>query len=44
MCDVWYLINEILSNLFLKGKQLGWELKKPYDIMAICNEKRDWQG
>lgn len=38
------LVNETLSNLRISGKQLRWELKKPYDIMAFCNEKRDWQG
>ena len=38
------LVNFTLSNLRLEGDQLRWELKKPYDIMASCNEKRDWQG
>jgi site-specific DNA recombinase len=37
------LVNETLSNLQIFDKQLRWELKKPYDIMAFCNEKRDWQ-
>ncbi len=37
------LANETLSNLRVSGDQLRWELKKPYDIMAFCNEKREWQ-
>lgn len=38
------LINLVLSNLQLEGKQLRWELKKPFDTMAYCNENANWQG
>ena len=36
------LINIVLSNLELNGKQLMWELKKPFDIMALCSENGNW--
>ncbi len=36
------LINLVLSNLQLKGKELGWELKKPFDTMAFCSENGNW--
>jgi hypothetical protein len=36
------LINLVLSNLQLKGSQLMWELKKPFDTMAFCSENGNW--
>lgn len=36
------LINLVLSNLQLKGDQLMWELKKPFDTMAFCSENGNW--
>jgi site-specific DNA recombinase len=36
------LVNMVGSNLQLVGKELRWELKKPYDCMAICNKSGDW--
>jgi site-specific DNA recombinase len=38
------LINLVLSNLRLSEKELRWELKKPFDTMAFCNETRNWLG
>ena len=36
------LLNLILSNLELSGKQLRWELKKPFDTMAFCSKNGIW--
>ena len=36
------LVNMVGSNLQLVGKELRWELKKPYDCMAICNVSGNW--
>lgn len=36
------LIKIVLSNLELNGKQLMWELKKPFDTMALCFENGNW--
>jgi DNA invertase Pin-like site-specific DNA recombinase len=36
------LINLVLSNLQLKGEQLLWELQKPFDTMAFCNQNGNW--
>ena len=36
------LINLVLSNLELKGKQLLWEIKRPFDLMAFCNQNQNW--
>jgi hypothetical protein len=38
------LIDLVLSNLELKDKELRWELKKPFDTMAFCNENSNWLG
>ena len=38
------LVKTVLSNLELKDKQLGWKLKKPFDLMAFCNNNSSWQG
>lgn len=38
------LINLVLSNLKLDGDLLRWELKKPFDTMAFCNENSIWLG
>jgi site-specific DNA recombinase len=36
------LINSVLSNLVLKGNQLLWEYKKPFDEMAFCFSTGKW--
>ena len=36
------LVNMVLSNLRLKGNLLRWELKKPYDTMALCAVSGNW--
>ena len=36
------LINLIISNLQLKGDLLLWELKKPFNTMALCAENGNW--
>ena len=38
------IINTVLSNLSLKQNLLGWKYKKPFDLMALCNENTNWQG
>ena len=38
------LLNTVLSNLELNGKELRWKLKEPYDCMALCNENQNWLG
>ncbi len=38
------LLKTVLSNLELDGKQLRWELKKPFDKMAFCAETANWLG
>lgn len=38
------LVKILLSNLELKDDQLGWKLKKPFDLMAFCNNNSSWQG
>jgi site-specific DNA recombinase len=38
------LINLVLSNLQLDGDLLLWELKKPFDTMAFCNDNNNWLG
>ncbi len=38
------LINIVLSNLQLDGKELRWELKKPFDTMAFCTVSGNWLG
>ena len=38
------IINLVLSNLLLDNEQLGWKYKKPFDLMALCNETSNWQG
>ena len=38
------LINKVLSNLELEGKELRWKLKWPFDMMAICNKTQNWLG
>ncbi len=38
------ILKTLLSNLELKGKQLRWELRKPFDLMLICNNNSTWQG
>lgn len=36
------LINLVLSNLELKGKELRWTYKKPFETMAFCSENGIW--
>jgi len=36
------LIKMLGSNLELAGKELRWELKKPYDCIAFCNVSGNW--
>lgn len=36
------LIKMVHSNLELAGNQLRWELKKPYDSMALCSVSGNW--
>lgn len=36
------LINLVLSNLQLDGDQLRWDLKKPFETMAFCNNNSNW--
>ncbi len=36
------IINLTLSNLLLDGDKLRWELKKPFDTMAFCNDNGNW--
>jgi site-specific DNA recombinase len=36
------LIKMLGSNLELEGKELRWELKKPYDCIAFCKETGNW--
>ena len=38
------ILNKVLSNLQLEGDQLRWKLKKPYELMAFCNNNSTWQG
>lgn len=36
------LINLVLQNLTLEDRQLRWKYKKPFDLMASCNENLNW--
>ncbi|NLA43348.1 recombinase family protein [Candidatus Saccharibacteria bacterium] len=36
------LINTIGSNFSLDGDLLRWKYKKPFDLMASCNENLNW--
>lgn len=36
------LIKLLLSNLSLNKDLLGWEYKKPFDLMASCNKNANW--
>lgn len=38
------LLSEIYSNLCLNKDLLRWKYKRPYSLMAFCNEKSTWQG
>ena len=38
------IVKMLLSNLELKDKQLRWQLKKPFEMMAFCNNNSTWQG
>ena len=35
-------LNMLFQNLELNGKQLGWKYKKPFDLMASCNDFSNW--
>ncbi len=36
------LVNLVLSNLELHGKELRWKLKKPFELMAFCSKSGNW--
>ena len=38
------LIKMTHSNLELNGKELRWKLKRPFEMMAFCNETQNWLG
>jgi hypothetical protein len=38
------IINLVLQNLELKGDQLGWKYKKPFDLMASYKNYTSWLG
>lgn len=38
------IINKILSNLQLDGSLLRWKYKRPFNLMAFCNDNSTWQG
>lgn len=38
------LIKLILSNLEIHERQLRWQYKKPFDLMASCAKNDTWQG
>jgi hypothetical protein len=38
------LINLVLQNLTLKDRQLRWEYKKPFDILARTAKTQNWLG
>lgn len=38
------ILRKVLSNSLLEGDQLRWKLKKPYELMAFCNNNSTWQG
>ena len=38
------LINLVLQNLTIKDKQLRWEYKKPFDILARTTKTQNWLG
>lgn len=38
------LLKKVLSNSELNGDQLLLKKKKPYELMAFCNENSTWQG
>ena len=38
------LINLVLQNLELHGRELRWKYKKPFDLMASCTKMNSWLG
>ena len=38
------LINDVFSNLSLKGESLCYSLKKPFDQFVKCTDLNKWQG
>lgn len=38
------LLKKVLSNSQLSGDLLLLKMKKPYELMAFCNENSTWQG
>lgn len=38
------LLKKVLSNSKLSGDLLLLKMKKPYELMAFCNENSTWQG
>ncbi|MFH0776179.1 MAG: hypothetical protein V1936_01035, partial [Patescibacteria group bacterium] len=39
-----HLISFALSNLRLKGEELLFEAKKPFDLLLQMTESKDWLG
>jgi len=38
------ILNLVLSNSTLNKKELRWNYKEPFNLMAFCNENSTWQG
>ncbi|MDB5181066.1 MAG: hypothetical protein JWO54_829 [Candidatus Saccharibacteria bacterium] len=38
------ILKKVLSNSELSGDRLLLKLKKPYELMAFCNDNSTWQG
>ncbi len=38
------ILKKVLSNSLLSGDRLLLKLKKPYELMASCNDNSAWQG
>ena len=38
------LLQKVLSNSQLNDRKLLWKLKRPYELMAFCNDNSTWQG
>ena len=36
------LINIVLQNLFMTDRQLLWQYRKPFDLMAFCTKNQNW--
>ncbi len=36
------LVNSVASNLYLKDGNIGWDYKKPFEILIEGRESQDW--